>query len=280
MLVKCQYTGIEFEAKSKRQKNHPAVSELLSEANKAGTYGVVVERLRKAREAGMEDIEEVLEFARTGSKEVLNRRNERAAAERQASKDRADASRRREVVNAKLREHGYVWWKDYHYDFDHYEEPDETYIWRLSSPDGREVTERQALDEIERGSEVVLAEIAEKEQAQAQKKELVKAEKEAEIDRLEVAKNSVKSIEVESFDYSSFEKIYEYKRNITGGQIIDQVFAGKINGVRCGVVRHYFGGHDFDDYQTYYCENPAAAGLEEIEKRDGLSQTLHDFYGG
>lgn len=38
--IKCQYTGIEFEADSKRTKNHPAVTRFLNEANEDGKRAV------------------------------------------------------------------------------------------------------------------------------------------------------------------------------------------------------------------------------------------------
>ncbi len=38
--IKCQYTGIEFEAESKRTKNHPAVTRFLNEANEDGKRAV------------------------------------------------------------------------------------------------------------------------------------------------------------------------------------------------------------------------------------------------
>jgi len=47
ITVKCQYTGIEFEARSKRSKNHPVVSALLSEANKNRSYKRLRMHLRK-----------------------------------------------------------------------------------------------------------------------------------------------------------------------------------------------------------------------------------------
>lgn len=36
ITVKCQYTGIKFEAESKRTKNHPAVTKFLNDANEDG----------------------------------------------------------------------------------------------------------------------------------------------------------------------------------------------------------------------------------------------------
>jgi hypothetical protein len=40
ITIKCQYTGIEFEAESKRTKNHPAVTAFLNDANEDGKRGV------------------------------------------------------------------------------------------------------------------------------------------------------------------------------------------------------------------------------------------------
>ena len=40
ITVKCQYTGIEFEAESKRSKNHPAVTKFLNGANEDGKRSV------------------------------------------------------------------------------------------------------------------------------------------------------------------------------------------------------------------------------------------------
>ena len=57
----------------------------------------------------------------------------------------------RQEQNRILRQHGYRWEKNYEYDFDHYEEPDGTFVWELYSSDGREVTVARAFAEIERG---------------------------------------------------------------------------------------------------------------------------------
>lgn len=40
ITIKCQYTGFEFEAESKRSKNHPAVASFLNEANEDGKRAV------------------------------------------------------------------------------------------------------------------------------------------------------------------------------------------------------------------------------------------------
>ena len=65
----------------------------------------------------------------------------------------------RQEQNRILRQHGYRWEKNYEYDFDHYEEPDGTFVWELYSSDGREVTVARAFAEIERGVDVVAEEV-------------------------------------------------------------------------------------------------------------------------
>ena len=68
MKVICQYTGIEFDATSPRQKNHPQVSVLLREAHAAGTdvYAAVKQRLADARARGMTDIDEIISVCSEG----------------------------------------------------------------------------------------------------------------------------------------------------------------------------------------------------------------------
>ena len=53
VTVTCQYTGIEFEASSKRSKNHPLVAALLNEASKdrfhIGAYAKAKELLAEVK---------------------------------------------------------------------------------------------------------------------------------------------------------------------------------------------------------------------------------------
>ena len=52
ITVTCQYTGIEFQAESKRSKNHPAVSAFLNEAAKdikIGAYAQAKQLVSEAR---------------------------------------------------------------------------------------------------------------------------------------------------------------------------------------------------------------------------------------
>jgi hypothetical protein len=54
--VICQYTGIEFEAKSARTKNHPEVAQWLAEANQKGCYSELITALRQWKESGTRQI--------------------------------------------------------------------------------------------------------------------------------------------------------------------------------------------------------------------------------
>ena len=50
MLITCQYTGIQFEAKSARNKNHPEFVKLLAEANKESVYGQFLDAVKANRD--------------------------------------------------------------------------------------------------------------------------------------------------------------------------------------------------------------------------------------
>ena len=65
MKANCNITGIEFEATSGRQKNHPEVSQLMNDLNKYEfeSYRIVKDALT-ARKGTFKTIEEVIEFAK------------------------------------------------------------------------------------------------------------------------------------------------------------------------------------------------------------------------
>ena len=97
VTITCQHTGIEFEAKSKRSKNHPRVAELLAEANHDRMYSQAVELLAECREAGMSDIDEIIEAVEAGMKLCKTQRNKRTdewkAWRKQLEAERAKARR-------------------------------------------------------------------------------------------------------------------------------------------------------------------------------------------
>lgn len=65
MKANCNITGIEFEATSSRQKNHPEVSKLMNDLNKyeSHRYRIVKDAL-VAKKGTFKNIEQVLEFAK------------------------------------------------------------------------------------------------------------------------------------------------------------------------------------------------------------------------
>lgn len=158
-IVTCQYTGIVFEAASRRQKNHPRVSAALDRAAKSGTYGTAVERLAEAREAGMTDLDAILAYVASGEREAIDARRREADAREQARKDRDLAFRRaaaeREATNAILRTHGYQWRKEDEESLDAFGAGafqalygNASHVWLLIAPDGREVAVREAMEAI------------------------------------------------------------------------------------------------------------------------------------
>jgi len=66
MKANCNITGIEFEATSGRQKNHPEVSQLMNDLNKYEfeRYRLVKDALT-AKKGTFKNIDEVLEFAKS-----------------------------------------------------------------------------------------------------------------------------------------------------------------------------------------------------------------------
>src|SRR4051794_38625784 len=115
MKIICQYTGLEFEAASRRSKNHPRVSDLLNEAAKGGWYRTAVERFAAARERGMADLDAILQFVRTGGMEAQQARQDelarRAQIDREIEHRCRDAKRERDEQNSVLREAGFRWRK-------------------------------------------------------------------------------------------------------------------------------------------------------------------------
>ena len=182
MIVKCQYTGLAFEAKSSRSKNHPVIAEMLNQANKGGTYSATVSALNKAREQGFATIEQFVDYANAiiSGKLAKRAKAEQLAREQEAEirQRQAEAKTRRQEQNAFLRQRGYAWSKEYA-DYDEYEEGEPS-RWVLRSPDDRAVDVAQALDEIERGADVVLAEKAAERQAEQERQE-----RRAQVDRAE-----------------------------------------------------------------------------------------------
>jgi hypothetical protein len=86
----CQYTGIQFEAKSARTKNHPEFAKLMTEANKESVYGQFLDAVKANRDGiTIEECAELLAqciAVRRGEQNEV--RLERRAARREYSESR------------------------------------------------------------------------------------------------------------------------------------------------------------------------------------------------
>lgn len=146
----CQHSGLEFEASSKRTKQHPNVAALKSTAYDNGNYAEVMQALDTVKErGGYKTIEEYLDLVNeiasgkvTASRDARKREREEKAQREEA---RREHKRQRDAQNNILRRNGYNWRKIHDQEDEHYEDGQ----WLLFSPDGRSVSVEQALAEIE-----------------------------------------------------------------------------------------------------------------------------------
>lgn len=254
VTIKCQYTGIEFEARSKRAKNHPLVTEMLDQyKNDWKSYPGAYDELKNALKSvhgAYDTAEEAMEAARetylawrNGETSIYEQRR----AEQQARRERREARR---AQNDYLRDHGYTWHKN---DDDGYQPMFASDDWHLVSPDGRVVSVAQALDEIERGAEVVLAEIEANEAKDRVEREAIETKKEAEEAAFYQALTEATSglSHSEPFEYHNFQQIAKYCYSSEFHKY-HRLYIGSINGERAAVVVIDMSD---DDACTYYRES-------------------------
>lgn len=154
--VICDKTGIQFEAESKRQKNHPAISALLAKSTKYGNYGAALTAMAEVKAAGNMTITEAIAFVNQRMDETDAERQKRRIAEEREEKARTEARLERKALNDNLYRHGYTWHKEDEESMDafgatafsdlygnHVSE-----VWILTNPEGHEVTVAQALASI------------------------------------------------------------------------------------------------------------------------------------
>jgi hypothetical protein len=139
--VKCQHSGIEFEAKTTRTKQHPYVTKLKQDSSvTGGDYRQVIYVLSKiANEGGYATIEEYMSlvFAELKAQEEISREHSKRELERyKAHLQETDEQ------NSILKDNGYLW------RFKMIEQGRQK-LFYLTSPDGRTVTVEEALNEIE-----------------------------------------------------------------------------------------------------------------------------------
>ena len=277
--VTCQHSRIEFESKSGRAKNHPAIDPLLKDAYRQNRYGETMDALKAVRKSGgYSTIEEYVALVNERIDAAVAKRREVAEKRRQdeveAEKAAQETRRRREAENVLLREHGFKWIGDWGMDnFDEYEEPSgrPPTHWYLYAPDGKEIDVAVAL-QVARGEttlEAVRAAEADQAAAEAESKATAEREEKAEREREREARRQVETVEVERFDYRDFECIYSH------GNL--SIYAGEVNGVPAGAVtRHTYD----DDMYWHYCADPEAAGLKRIESPEPgtFAATFRDFW--
>lgn len=282
VTVVCKESGIEFEAASKRTQQHPDVAALKNAANKNGNYREVNEALSAVRKAGgYSTIEEFMVLVGNhinSKKEEQNRRSIAAAQARE--KENAEIEARKEArrkQNEHLKVHGYTWHK-----YDVYDVTQEVVgsEWKLISADGRFVSVEQALDEIARGVDVVVAE-AEAKSQEAQAAAITAAEIEAKRQADEDATDDAayaafdtaveqvkqKTVRVKAFDFSGFSKAVTMSKVSTTYRRYDCIYKGTLNGVLCYVV-FTDSGYDYDGSAAYYSEDATTAGLEMFAPDD------------
>jgi hypothetical protein len=152
--VTCEKTGVEFEAATKRTKNHPQIMGWINDAYKDGWYAQCLDAIKDGREAGLDRIEDFLSLlAETEKAAKAQQQADYSAtlAEKRAAKE---ARRQRFILNSFLREHGCRW---RNVGFADEEEADAFDInatvgneWCLFDSEGNATTVRAAMQQIAR----------------------------------------------------------------------------------------------------------------------------------
>lgn len=144
--VICQETGIEFEAPTKRTKQHPAVAALKAAAHRDGNYGAAMSAIKAVRESGKSTTVKdfIAAVKMLMSSEIDSRHTEKQAAINAA----AAAKDARQSQNAELRAYGFKWLKSELGDGTDWLGDSGEFQWELYSPEGRRVTIAEALSEI------------------------------------------------------------------------------------------------------------------------------------
>ena len=88
----CDKTGIQFQADSKRQKNHPRVSQLRQEAAKdkhnVGTYRIALEACAEVKASGSQDIDQAIAYIEDRMRGNTNVKLNARAVEKRERKER------------------------------------------------------------------------------------------------------------------------------------------------------------------------------------------------
>lgn len=292
VTIVCEVSGIEFEAATRRTKQHPKIAELKQRAFKDGTgreLGDVLGTVRKS--GGYTTIDEFITLVENKMKgvETYKMRQIRYEAERREDYERVQ--RERNERNALLKANGYTW-----HAYELYEEDDgyndrpfaDNKRFYLESPDGEIVSVSQALDEIKRGRDVVRAEIA----AREAKYEAEQVDKDAAAAKIEnhnrlthnlfdAALHAATDNMAEVEDAPGFIQLAVIHMGQQRGRYTnrgrDKIMFGTVNGVPV-VITLTRTGYDDDGYYGYVCADPATAGLTVYEP-DEFTKSWRDIFG-
>lgn len=143
--VTCEKTGLTFEAKTSRTRNHPAIMNALSKAEKDGFYrnAITVLQSNKGRLGTIEEYVSLVENAGNAKVEAASAKFREEYAAKESAKE---ARREQEVLRQKLTRHGYTFEQTMYNAGD---DENDNYSVGLFGPDGGRVTVEQALAEIE-----------------------------------------------------------------------------------------------------------------------------------
>jgi len=295
VTVICQHSKLEFEAATRRTKQHPDIANLKAKANKDGNYREVNDALSEATKQGgyttideyMTLVHEIIDGKMRKQRERVNRQAQ-AQKEYEAERERIRAERRQQ--NDLLKQNGYRWQKEVVTDEDAHpmDYRESGVYWHLIAPDDLEISKERALEAIERGLEVVRQEIADRLAIAAKKAEAEKAEKERQEaeERAIIATFDSKVAEIKAtcerierfeYDYSQREVIANtYSgRNFRVYRSHDEILKFVIDG-----IDHFITivgtGYDDDGYYTYYrqSDNPTTD-----ESQSSLDATLNLYFG-
>lgn len=252
VTITCQESGLEFEAETRRTKQHPEIRALKEWADKAGKFRELNAALSAVRKAGgyttIEQFVSAVEAHMNAAKAKAQELSVIRARDAREAEEAAKATRQR--INDKLAAHGYKWIKA-----GTIAQDEDSLEWMVASPDGRVMDLHGALYEIERGIEAVRAEQAAKAAAEQSKQ----AEAATATEALDAAHIEISHacIEVTMFDTTGFEVTHSVPHH--GYRANDTIRRGMINGITCYLVI-VGSSSDFDGYYHYYSADPATSG--------------------
>lgn len=281
VTVKCQHSGIEFEAASKRTKQHPKVAEIKVRANKDGNYREVLAAMDAVAAAGgYTTVDEYIQAVRDriqGKKDAAKQREQRFEEARQR-----EEQKKREF-EAWLKANGFVVtvekyteWVDNPNPSDFLDEtiPVERTRTVITAPDGqrcerhevRSIFDGKATLEGIRAAQQAKIDAENKSKAEEAEREQAHSESVTEFDRI-ADKIRASAQRVKQFDVpADAETVAAVQRGKSDHRAHDRIAKVTINGVDCW--RIIFGsGYDDDGYWSYWCADPAAAELESVESK-------------